>query len=155
ERPLADAEAMAAEAMRHPEVAASAPPTPRLAAAAPPSVAAPPTGLAGGLESLASISRSPGKPVKSAEIPVVGRRVHVARGDPVWAIAMQYSGTFDPSVLTEIFRHNPGIRNAHQLPVGTDVFVPFLEPEHMIDPVQGGGYRVLVAESPEASEIAK
>ena len=68
---------------------------------------------------------------------------------------MQYYGTVDSSVLTEIFRHNPGIRNAHQLPVGSDVFVPFLKPEHMVDPVQGGGYRVLVAESPEAGEIAR
>jgi general secretion pathway protein A len=155
ERPRADAEAMAAEAMRHPEAAVQSPPSPRLAASAPPSMAAPPSGLAAGLESLASISGSAGKPAKSGDIPVVGRRVHVARGDTVWAIAMQYYGSVDQSVLAEIFRHNPGIRNAHQLPVGTEVFVPFLKPEHMIDPVQGGGYRVLVAESAEPAEIAK
>jgi phage tail protein X len=129
---------------------------PRLPTEAPPSVTAPPAGLAGGLETVtaqtgAAAARAP----KGAQKPVVGRHVRVSRGDTVWAIAMQYYGTVDKSVLTEIFRHNPGIRNAQQLPVGSDVFVPFLKPEHMIDPVQGGGYRVLVAESPEASEIAK
>jgi general secretion pathway protein A len=122
---------------------------------APPSVAAPPTGLAGGLESVASASTGAARAPKTADKPVVGRRVRVARGDTVWAIAMQYYGTVDPSALTAIYRHNPGIRNANQLPVGSEVFVPFLKPEHMVDPVQGGGYRVVVAESPEAGEIAK
>ncbi|MFN2375486.1 MAG: AAA family ATPase [Candidatus Binatia bacterium] len=128
---------------------------PRLPAEAPPSLAAPPSGLADGLETVASLSGGAARLPKSAEKPVIGRHVRVARGDTVWAIAMQYYGSVDSSVLTEIFRHNPGIRNAHQLPVGSDVFVPFLKPEHMVDPVQGGGYRVLVAESPEAGEIAK
>lgn len=166
ERPTEDAEAMAAQAMRHPEVAAVAPQklpepakapvdAPKLPVEAPPSVAAPPTGLAGGLETVASLSGEAARRPKAGGKPLVGRHVRVTRGDTVWAIAMQYYGTVDSSVLTEIFRHNPGIRNAHQLPVGTDVFVPFLKPEHMVDPVQGGGYRVLVAESPEAGEIAK
>lgn len=128
---------------------------PRLPAEAPPSLAAPPSGLADGLETVASLSGGAARLPKSAEKPVIGRHVRVTRGDTVWAIAMQYYGSVDSSVLTEIFRHNPGIRNAHQLPVGSDVFVPFLKPEHMVDPVQGGGYRVLVAESPEAGEIAK
>jgi general secretion pathway protein A len=128
---------------------------PRLATEAPPSVTAPPAGLAGGLETVASASTGAAKAPKSTEKPVVGRHVRVTRGDTVWAIAMQYYGTVDPSALTAIYRHNPGIRNAHQLPVGSDVFVPFLKPEHMVDPVQGGGYRVVVAESPEAGEIAK
>ncbi len=127
----------------------------RLASEAPPSVAEPPSGLADGLESVASLSGNSVKPVKAAEKPVVGRHIRVTRGDTVWAIAMQYYGSVDSSVLTEIFRHNPGIRNAHQLPVGSDVFVPFLKPEHMVDPVQGGGYRVLVAESAEPAEIAE
>lgn len=127
----------------------------RLASAAPPSMAEPPSGLADGLETVASLSGNAVKPAKTAEKPVIGRHIRVTRGDTVWAIAMQYYGSVDSSVLTEIFRHNPGIRNAHQLPVGSDVFVPFLKPEHMVDPVQGGGYRVLVAESPEAGEIAK
>jgi general secretion pathway protein A len=131
------------------------PVAPRLATEAPPSVAAPPAGLAGGLETVASTSTGAAKAPKSTEKPVVGRHVRVTRGDTVWAIAMQYYGTVDPSALTAIYRHNPGIRNAHQLPVGSDVFVPFLKPEHMVDPVQGGGYRVVVAESPEAGEIAK
>ncbi len=134
----------------HPEV-----PAPRLASEAPPSMAAPPAGLAGGLETVASTSSGAAKAPKSTEKPVVGRHVRVTRGDTVWAIAMQYYGTVDPSALTAIYRHNPGIRNAHQLPVGSDVFVPFLKPEHMVDPVKGGGYRVVVAESPEAGEIAK
>jgi len=156
-RPEEDAAVMAAEAMRHPPEAFTEPPvpTPRLPAEAPPSMAAPPSGLAGGLETVASLSGGAARLPKSGQRPVVGRHVRVTRGDTVWAIAMQYYGTVDSSVLTEIFRHNPSIRNAHQLPVGSDVFVPFLKPEHMVDPVQGGGYRVLVAESPEASEIAK
>ncbi len=152
-RPTAEAAALAAEVLRNP-------PTGPLAATqkpgeAPPSSAAAPTGLAGGLETVASLSGGAARAPKAGEKPVVGRHVRVTRGDTVWAIAMQYYGTVDSSVLTEIFKHNPGIRNAHQLPVGTSVFVPFLKPEHMIDPVQGGGYRVLVAESPEAAEIAK
>jgi general secretion pathway protein A len=155
-RPVEDAEALAEQAMREAQAPVlPAIPTPRLPAAAPPSMAAPPTGLAGGLETVTSLSGGAARAPKSAERPVVGRHVRVARGDTVWAIAMQYYGTVDSSVLTEIFRHNPRIRNAHQLPVGSDVFVPFLKPEHMVDPVQGGGYRVLVAESPEAGEIAK
>lgn len=155
-RPLSDAEAMAAEALRNPPEPATDPePAPRLPVEAPPSLAAPPTGLADGLESVASLSGGAARLPKSGQRPMVGRHVRVTRGDTVWAIAMQYYGTVDSSVLTEIFRHNPGIRNAHQLPVGSDVFVPFLKPENMIDPVQGGGYRVLVAESPEPVEIAK
>jgi general secretion pathway protein A len=127
----------------------------RATAEAPPSVSAPPAGLAGGLETVASASSGAARAPKSTEKPVVGRHVRVTRGDTVWAIAMQYYGTVDPSALTAIYRHNPNIRNAQQLPVGSDVFVPFLKPEHMVDPVQGGGYRVVVAESPEAGEIAK
>ena len=118
-------------------------------------MAAAPAGLADGLESVASLSGDAARLPKAGAKPVVGRHVRVTRGDTVWAIAMQYYGTVDSSVLTEIFRHNPGIRNAHQLPVGSDVFIPFLKPEHMVDPVQGGGYRVLVAESPVPGEIAK
>jgi phage tail protein X len=118
-------------------------------------MAAPPLGLAGGLETVASLSGGAARVPKSPDKAVIGRHVRVARGDTVWAIAMQYYGTVDSSVLTEIFRRNPGIGNAHQLPVGSDVFVPFLKPEHMVDPVQGGGYRVLVSESPEAGDIAK
>lgn len=147
-----EARALAAEAARPVEPIV---PAPRLPAEAPPSMAAAPSGLAGGLETVASLSGGAARLPKSGEKPVVGRHVRVTRGDTVWAIAMQYYGTVDSSVLTEIFRHNPGIRNAHQLPVGGDVFVPFLKPEHMVDPVQGGGYRVLVAESPEAGEIAR
>jgi nucleoid-associated protein YgaU len=154
-RAARDAEAMAAEAMRPPERVAASAPASRLPLEAPPSLAAPPSGLADGLETVASLSGGTARLPKAGGKPVVGRRVRVTRGDTVWAIAMQYYGTVDSSVLTEIFRHNPGIRNAHQLPVGSDVFVPFLKPEHMVDPAEGGGYRVLVAESPEASEIAK
>lgn len=154
-RPLGDAEALAEQAMREAQVPVQAAPAPRLPAAAPPSMAAPPSGLAGGLETVASMSGGAARVPKSLDKVVIGRHVRVARGDTVWAIAMQYYGTVDSSVLTEIFRHNPGIRNAHQLPVGSDVFVPFLKPEHMVDPVQGGGYRVVVAESPEPGEIAK
>jgi phage tail protein X len=154
-RPLDDAQTLADQAMREAQVPVQPAPVRGLPSAAPPSVAAPPTGLAGGLETVASLSGGAARAPKTVGRPVVGRHVRVTRGDTVWAIAMQYYGTVDSSVLTEIFRHNPGIRNAHQLPVGSDVFVPFLKPEHMVDPVQGGGYRVLVAESPEAGEIAK
>jgi len=154
-RRKADEAARESAADAAPPPGASTAPVPRLPVEAPPSLAAAPTGLAGGLETVTSQSGGAARLPKSGEKPVVGRHVRVTRGDTVWAIAMQYYGTVDSSVLTEIFRHNPGIRNAHQLPVGSDVFVPFLKPEHMIDPVQGGGYRVLVAESPEAGEIAK
>lgn len=146
--------ARAAEAAAEPEPDPVVPAR-ALPAEAPPSVAAPPTGLADGLESVASLSSEASQAPKSVEKGVMGRHVRVARGDTVWAIAMQYYGTVDSGVLTEIFRHNPGIRNAHQLPVGSDVFVPFLKPEHMVDPVKGGGYRVLVAESPKPGEIDK
>ena len=155
-RPVEDAEAMAAEALRQREAMASLPPPVRgLAPEAPPSVAAAPSGLAGGLESVASLSGGAAKVPKVGGKPVVGRHVRVTRGDSVWAIAMQYYGTVDSAALTEIFRHNPAIKNAHQLPVGSDVFVPFLGPEQMIAPAQGGGYQVLVAESTEAAQIEK
>jgi phage tail protein X len=147
-----DAAAKAAdEAARAKEAEASA----ALLAEPPPSVALPPNALADGLENVASLSSGAARVPKSGGKPAIGRHLRVTRGDTVWAIAMQYYGTVDSSVLTEIYRHNPGIRNAHQLPVGSEVFVPFLKPEHMVDPVQGGGYRVLVAESPEPGEIAK
>lgn len=155
-RPVEDAEAMAAEALRQREaMAALTPPVRGLAPEAPPSVAPAPSGLAGGLESVASLSGGAAKVPKVGGKPVVGRHVRVTRGDSVWAIAMQYYGTVDSAALTEIFRHNPTIKNAHQLPVGSDVFVPFLGPEQMIAPAQGGGYQVLVAESTEAAQIEK
>lgn len=155
-RPVEDAEAMAAEALRQREAMASlSPPVKGLAPEAPPSVAPAPSGLAGGLESVASLSGGAAKVPKVGGKPVVGRHVRVTRGDSVWAIAMQYYGTVDSAALTEIFRHNPAIKNAHQLPVGADVFVPFLGPEQMIAPAQGGGYQVLVAESTEAAQIER
>lgn len=155
-RTVEDAEAMAAEALRlREEMASLTPPVRGLAPEAPPSVAPAPSGLAGGLESVASLSGGAAKVPKIGGKPVVGRHVRVTRGDSVWAIAMQYYGTVDSAALTEIFRHNPAIKNAHQLPVGSDVFVPFLGPEQMIAPAQGGGYQVLVAESTEAAQIEK
>ncbi|HXC49258.1 MAG TPA: AAA family ATPase [Candidatus Limnocylindrales bacterium] len=151
------AEARTAEAMRRTELPPPATPASRLPAEAPPSVASAPTGLADGLENAASYTAAsaPARAPRAGEAPAVGRHLRVTRGDTVWAIAMQYYGSVDSSVLTEIYRYNPEIRNAHQLPVGSEVFVPFLKPEHMVDPVQGGGYRVLVAESTEPGEIAK
>ncbi len=151
------AEARSAEAMRRTELPPPATPAARLPAEAPPSVASAPTGLADGLENAASYTAAsaPARAPRAGEAPAVGRHLRVTRGDTVWAIAMQYYGSVDSSVLTEIYRYNPEIRNAHQLPVGSEVFVPFLKPEHMVDPVQGGGYRVLVAESTEPGEIAK
>ncbi|HYC01385.1 MAG TPA: AAA family ATPase [Candidatus Limnocylindrales bacterium] len=174
-RPREDAEAMAQAALKPkgatPPVAAPAPAVPAAAAAEaakplPPEdlgVASPPTsppaGLAQGLESVASLSgtRPGSRPPRAAGTarPVIGRHVKVARGDTVWAIAMQYYGTVDSSVLTEIFRHNAGISDAHELSVGTDVFLPFLSPEQMVAPASGGGYQVLVAESTDGKSTER
>ena len=151
-----DAERLAAEAMASAaEDAVAAARAASVPTEAPPSLAAAPDGLADGLETVTAMSGGAARLPKAGQRPLVGRHVRVARGDTVWAIAMQYYGSVDPSVLTEIFRHNPGIRNARQLPVGSDVFVPFLKPEHMVDAVPGGGYRVLVAESPKTAEITE
>ncbi|HYC54777.1 MAG TPA: AAA family ATPase [Candidatus Binatia bacterium] len=161
-----DAEAMAQAALKPksapPPVVAPEPVVPAaetekplppedLGPAAPSAPTAAPAGLAQGLESVASLSGSKpaGRASKTATVtrPVIGRHVRVARGDTVWAIAMQYYGTVDSSVLTEIFRHNAGISDAHELNVGSDVFLPFVSPEQMVAPATGGGFQVLVAES--------
>ncbi len=161
-RSVEDAEAMAAAALSPPPVPAVAapvvPPTSRSpgpvasSSASRGSASVSSQGLAQGLESVASLSgggdsskapRAPGRPP-------IGRQIHVGRGDTVWAIAMQYYGTVDSSVLTQIFRYNAGISDAHRLDLGSEVFLPFLSPEQMVGPSTGGGYQVLLAESTDA-----
>lgn len=147
-RGRSEAEALAEEAMRAPVAP--------LEQAAPPSMAAPPPGLAGGLESVASLRGATAPaPRRLSGPPPVGRHVRVARGDTVWAIAMQHYGTVNSAALTEIFRHNPKIKSAHQLDVGSDVFVPFLGAEQMVSAAGGGGYQVLLAETTDPKQVER
>ncbi len=158
-RSVAEAEAMAAAALLPPPASDVAAPaaasagiprtTQALAPAAPTQGRTPASpGLAQGLESVASLSGGgASKTPRASGRPPIGRQIHVGRGDTVWAIAMQYYGTVDSSVLTQIFRYNAGISDAHRLDLGSEVFLPFLSPEQMVAPASGGGYQVLLAES--------
>ncbi|MBI5506864.1 MAG: AAA family ATPase [Deltaproteobacteria bacterium] len=157
-RSVAEAEAMAAAALLPPptsEPAAavaesggiSTPPEALVPAATARGRTSASPGLAQGLESVASLSGGASKQPRASGRPPIGRQIHVGRGDTVWAIAMQYYGTVDSAVLTQIFRYNAGISDAHRLDLGSEVFLPFLSPEQMVAPAAGGGYQVLLAES--------
>jgi len=160
-RSVEEAEAMAAAALSPPppayagrapaSAAVSLPPEPPVSAGAPRGRTPTSPGLAQGLESVASLGggKAP-KAVRASGRPPIGRQIHVGRGDTVWAIAMQYYGTVDQSVLAQIFRYNGRISDAHRLDQGTEVFLPFLSPEQMVGPASGGGYQVLLAESTDS-----
>ena len=154
-RSFEDAEALAAAALSPRAAAVGVPargtaeaaPEPLVPAAPPRTTAMPSSpGLAQGLASLSDGSAEP-RQQRASGRPPIGRQIHVGRGDTVWAIAMQYYGSVDSSVLTQIFRYNAGISDAHRLDTGSDVFLPFLSPDQMVGPATGGGYQVLLAES--------
>ncbi len=119
------------------------------------------------LESMAALSDAgaAGLEVEDMEIdrvpspsigePVVGRLVEVGKGDTVWAIALQYYGNVDSAILTQIFRNNAGIVDPRRLEVGSHIYLPFLSPEQMVRSGGTEGYKVLLAETPDAASLAQ
>lgn len=86
---------------------------------------------------------------------IVGRFAKVARGDTLWAIALQYYGSVDTDSLTGILSHNAEIANPNRLVVGSYLFLPFLSAEQMVRPASAGGYDVLLAESPDVATVER
>lgn len=86
---------------------------------------------------------------------IVGRFARVARGDTLWAIALQYYGSVDTDILTGILSHNEGIRHPNTLEVGSYLFLPFLSAEQMVQRSASGQYEVLLAESPDAATVER
>ncbi len=104
---------------------------------------------------VASLGEAPlvAPPPLSPGQPVIGRFVRVAKGDTVWAIALQYFGAVDSAILTQIFLNNAGIIDPRRLEVGDYVYLPFLSPEQMVKAEGDGTYSVLLVESPDRAPV--